>query len=143
MNSEKLGLDAAIIYQARVVTTTESISGIQHSIALAKRLEFDEWCQQWSSDAPAISLQVLVGNCSSEPACLSIDDGENNIPLGERYVYQSGCRVTSVSFDKSFGSNTTIRKLGPGITCHAIIEVPGGKLPIQGNFPPTNDLLLL
>lgn len=142
-NSEKLGLDAAIIYQASVVTTTESKSGIQHSIALAKRPEFDEWCQQRSADAPAISLQVLVGNCSSEPACLSIGDGENNIPLGERYVYQSGCRVVNVTFDKNVGSITTIRNLGPGITCHAVIEVPGGKLPLQGNFPPTNDLLLL
>ena len=73
----------------------------------------------------------------------SIGDGENNIPLGERYVYQSGCRVVNVTFDKNVGSITTIRNLGPGITCHAVIEVPGGKLPLQGNFPPTNYLLLL
>lgn len=142
-NSEKLGLDAAIIYQSSVVTTTESKSGIQHSIALAKRPEFAEWCQQWSAGAPAISLQVLVGNCSSGPAYLSISDGENNIPVGERYVYQSGCHSVKGTPDPNGGSSATLRNLGPGIACHAVMEVPGGKLTLQGKLPPTNDLLLL
>ena len=97
-NYQTEGLDTVVIYQPVVATNVDSKqNAIHHSIEPIHRPEFYKWRDNWSIDAPPLSMEVLVGISLSKSTRYALSDGKNLFSFEEKYIYQCGQHYINVA----------------------------------------------
>lgn len=130
-----------VFFSQPIVTRSQSESLIIHHI----RIVFNARMLKLLKVRGSLNYEIGVGSISMSSSPLVLTNGaKTTIKLEEnQYIYQTGDKYI---FKKIHGNKTinfNLESLADGVRQHAVVEDTRGSFLIKGNFPETDELLII